>query len=195
MTDKEVKELIDEYMVPLHVQRHCGAVAAFAVGLAEKLISKGEKIDINLVRQAAMLHDFVRIVDFRTFTPEKFPDHATPAQIEFWKNLREKYKGMHHADAAADILEALGHRKIAEVIRKHKFLQIEKGFDTWEERIVYYADKRVKHHTVVPLKERLEDGRKRNFSDMQGSVNSQELDKKIYALEKHIMAPLGGIIL
>ena len=186
MTDQEVLNLIELYKTPLHVQQHCTAVADLAVKLGEALVSHGEKVDLTLVRHAALLHDLVRVVDFKIFEPETFPDPVTPEQVEFWKMLRVKYAGTHHADVGADILDERGFHAVANIVRKHRFTQIERGFDTWEEKLVYYADKRAKHDKIVPLTQRLEDGRKRNLIETNMPEESRELDKKIHQLEEEI---------
>lgn len=190
MTDLEVSKLIEEFRVPLHVRRHCAAVADFCVELGEKLVAAGVKVDLKLLRQAALLHDLLRVIDFKTFEPEKFPDPISAEDIEFLKSLREKYKGMHHADAAAQILRERGCNDIADVIEKHKYVQIKDGFRTWEEKILYYGDKRIKHNKVVPLAERLADGRKRNYPYIKGEEPDNELDKKVFELEKEIFGKI-----
>lgn len=192
MNDREVSQLISEFHVPLHVRRHCAAVANFALDLGQKLLAAGEKIDLTLLRHAALLHDFVRVVDFREFNPEEFPDPATKEDIEVWKILRKKYKGLHHAEAGARILEERGHPDIAHLVRKHAFLQIKNGFDSWEEKLLYYADKRTKHDEVVTLEERLEDGRRRN-APKTSEEDSRELCKKIFELEKEILDIIGDL--
>lgn len=193
MTDQEVSSLIEEFRVPLHVRRHCAAVAKFAVELGEKLAAAGEKIDLALLRHAALLHDFVRVVDFKKFEPEKFSDSApaSAADISFWKMLREKYNGLHHAEAGARILEERGFSEIARLVRRHRFLQIKEGFDSWEEKILYYADKRTKHNQVVTLKERLADGRSRNAPETENTEEARELDEKVFALEREILTKIG----
>ena len=178
MTDQQVLKLIEEFRMPLHVRRHCAAVAQFCVELGKKLIKAGIKIDLELLRQAAMLHDLLRVIDFKTFEPEKFPDPILSDDIKFLKSLREKYKGFHHADAAAQILRERGFPDIAAIIEKHKYVQIKDGFKTWEEKILYYGDKRIKHNKVVPLADRLADGRKRNFPYIKGEEPDNELDKR-----------------
>lgn len=191
MTDQEVLSLIALFQTPLHVQRHCIAVADFAVKLGEALVARGEKINLTLVRHAALLHDLVRVVDFRGFAPETFPDPVTPEQIEFWKMLRVKYAGIHHADVGADILAERGFDEVANVVRKHRFTQIERGLDTWEEKLVYYADKRAKHDKIVPLGERLADGKIRNLIETNTTEESLMLDKKIHLLEEEIFTKAG----
>lgn len=193
MTDQQVFDIIEEFRVPLHVQRHCKAVANFAMELGKKMIAAGEKIDLVLLRHAALLHDFVRVVDFKEFHPEKFPDPVSPEDIVFLKMLREKYKGFHHAEAGARILEERGFPEIASFVRRHRFLQIAEGFDSWEEKILYYADKRTKHDHIVTLKERLADGRRRNAPKTENTKEAVELDEKVFALEREILTKTGGM--
>ena len=191
MTDEEVQQLIEEFRPPMHVQRHCRAVTKFAVKLGSRLVANGEKLDLNLLRHAALLHDLMRVVDFRTFTPEDFPDPASAADVELWENLREKWKGVHHAEAAAQILAERGFGRVAEVVRKHQYLQIKKGFDIWEEKLLYYADKRTKHDQLVSLQERLQDGRNRNLPETENTPEAQAMDAKVFALEQEIFTKIG----
>ncbi|MBI2638672.1 HD domain-containing protein [Candidatus Peregrinibacteria bacterium] len=191
MTDDEVSGLIEEFHMPLHVQRHCAAVANFAKELGKKLIAAGEKMDLKLLHHAALLHDLVRVVDFKKFEPEEFPDPISAKDIAFWKMLREKYKGLHHAEAGARILEERGFKEIARLVRSHRFLQIKEGFNSWEEKILYYADKRTKHDKVVTLKERLADGRQRNAPETENTKEAAELDEKVFTLEREILTKIG----
>ncbi|PIQ77745.1 hypothetical protein COV82_03075 [Candidatus Peregrinibacteria bacterium CG11_big_fil_rev_8_21_14_0_20_46_8] len=187
MTQKEVEQLIEEFKVPKHVRRHCGAVAAVAGELAKKIQASGEKVDIDLVLHSAALHDLVRVVDFKSFEPEVWDDLVTDEEIEFWKNLRKKYAGRHHADVAAEILRARGFPEEAQIVEQHKFIQIKKGFDSLEAKIVYYADKRVRHDEIVSIAERLEDGRKRNAPETIGTAHAAELEKKVLELEQELL--------
>lgn len=192
MTDQEVQNLIKEFRVPLHVRKHCEAVADFAVKLGQKFIEAGEKVDLKLIRQAALLHDLVRVADFKNLHPAKFPYPVKAADIEYWESLRKKYGGKHHAIAGAEILEERGYRDIANLVRKHRFLQVEDSFNTWEEKILYYADKRVKHDKIVSLEERLHDGKIRNAPSLAVEKKSPEVDGKVFALEREIFAKIGG---
>lgn len=191
MTDSQVAEIIKEYHVPPHVRKHCEGVAKFALELAERLIARGEKINVDLVRQAALLHDFVRVIDFKEYNPETFPYPVNEEDIKYCKELRKKYANLHHAIAGAQILKERGFPDVAEIVRKHRFLQIEEGFDTWEEKIVYYADKRVKHETVVTLQERLDDGRKRYPHEAKNEDERLRIAKKVFELEKEIFTKIG----
>lgn len=191
MTDREVAHLIEEFHMPLHVRRHCAAVANFALELGRKLIVVGEEIDLTLLRHAALLHDIFRVVDFKKFDPQNWPDKTTPEDIAFWEALRKKYAGRGHEEVAAEILRERGFSEVAEVVLKHRYLQIKKGFDRWEEKLLYYADKRTAHDTIVPLIKRLEDGRKRNAPETAGTLESKEIDEKIFELEREIQEKIG----
>lgn len=191
MTDQEAALLIEEFRVPQHVRRHCRAVADFAVELGKKLIAAGEKVNIDLLRRAALVHDFVRVVDFKKFDPASFPDPANKEDIRFWLELRKKYTGLHHAEAGARILEERGFNDIATLVRKHRFLQIKEGFINWEEKLLYYADKRTKHDQVVPLRERLDDGRRRNAPETQKASEAEELNVKVLELEEEILSKIN----
>lgn len=183
---EEVQQLFEEFHTPLRVRAHCEVVAKCAVWIAEKLVRAGVTVNIELARSSALLHDLVRVVDFRVFDPKKLPQKMSAEGVAVCLKLREQYRGLHHAEAGADILQKKGWPEVAEVVLKHRFLQIETGFDSWEEKIVYYADKRVKHDQVVSLAERLEDGRKRNNPDTLGTASAKKLDEKVFALEREI---------
>lgn len=185
-TPEQIRKLFQEFHTPAHVAEHCGMVERVSLFLGKKLKEGGVSIDLELLKSAALLHDIVRIVDFRVFEPEKFPFPFTVDDRTCWENLRAQYAGRHHAEVAAEILRQRGFPEIAEVIQKHRFLQIAEGFNSWEEKILYYADKRVKHHDIVPLKERLADGRKRNAPESIGLENTESLDQKVFALEEEI---------
>lgn len=187
----EIIQLYAEFHTPPHVREHCGMVEYVAVEFGKKFLEKGILVNLELIKAAALLHDFVRIVDFRTFEPEKFPFKPSEEDVEFWKKLREKYSGRHHAEVGAEILREKRFQEVAEVVRKHRFLQIEEGFETWEEKIVYYADKRVKHAKIVTLQERLKEGRQRNAPETADSQKAEALDQKVFTLEKEILNALG----
>lgn len=190
MNDKQIKKLLDEYHVPEHIRRHCEQVTKLALLLARKFALAGDNIDENLLMSAGMLHDLVRVVDFREFNPQKLPK-ASPQDIAFWEQLRNKYKGMHHADAAGMILTELSEAKVGKIIQQHKFVQILQGFDCLEAKILYYADKRVEHDKIVPLTQRLKNGQARNSPETIGSERSRLLNQKAAELEKEIFTRIG----
>lgn len=194
MTDTAVIALIQEYHVPQHVQRHCMQVGRICGYFAEQMQARGVAVDAILAKQGGWLHDIVKIVDFRPWAPEIFPQVVTPEDLKVWQEIRMRFKGMHHADAGAQILMERGEPALAQVVRMHKFAQIlntDQPLRTWEEKLVYYADKRVKHDQIVSLAERLDDGRKRSVFTNQGHEESERAAVLIYELEKQLCTAAG----
>jgi hypothetical protein len=65
---------------------------------------------------------------------------------------------------------------------------------TWEERLVYYADKRVMQDKVVPLAERLQEAHRRNIhlrkAQAQSSVDIEKVDSLIFEMEQEIFSEI-----
>ena len=64
-----------------------------------------------------------------------------------------------------------------------------------EEKLLYYADKRVMHDKIVSLKDRLAEGHKRNIfqhgSAEQSRINTAKVDPLIYEMEKEIFKKIA----
>ena len=79
--------------------------------------------------------------------------------------------------------------EIANLVKKHDFFAID-NLNTWEEKIMYYADKRVDGDNVVSLKKRFKEGNKlkRALCDMFSLgyhvENSIIIDNLIRRLER-----------
>ncbi len=95
-----------------------------------------------------------------------------------------------HALKMTKFLQKLGERKLARLVLMHDFFNVDR-LKTWDEKIIYYADKRVAHDKVVSLHDRFEDGRKRNFKDNKNIEEVLRTEKKAQALEKEITKILG----
>lgn len=187
MTEEGVLKLYEEFHTPLHIREHCLQVARVAKLLAEELANKGEDVDINKVWIAGLAHDFIRIVDFK-----KNPTDLGSAEDRLvWTKLRETYQG-HHGDVGALILEEMGEPDLAEIIRKHKHSAIlDDPPTTWEEKIIYYADKRVSHSNIVSVFERLDEGFKRHFPNQKLPEIEQKRRQKIMELENEIFSKIN----
>jgi hypothetical protein len=122
---------------------------------------------------------------------------VTAEDKEKWQQLQTKYEQIPHEDAAYDILKEK-YPALALTIRKHRYTALldenEKPI-TWEEKLVYYADKRVMHDKIVSLEERLTEGHKRNalFSESQAKRQAiiDEVDPLIFKMEKEIFDKIG----
>jgi len=196
-TPKECQAIIEEHHVPPHIVNHSLAVAKLAVFLAQRLNEKGQAVDVNLVDSACLLHDIVRICDFKEPDYSRFEQPVTDQVKTKWQQLRAKYNGIPHEYAAYDILKD-DYPALALVIKKHRYIAIldeEEKPDTWEEKLVYYADKRIMHDRIVTLKQRLTEAHKRNvhFYGAQAQRRSiiAEVDPLIYRLEKEIFDEIG----
>lgn len=98
-----------------------------------------------------------------------------------------------HEKAMARVMRQKGEHKIANLIAKHGFFSIWK-LKTWEEKILYYADKRVDHDKIVSLKKRFEEGRKRNFTPKDDMKLVGKTEKEVEKLEKEFAEILGKSI-
>ena len=161
---KECLVLLAEYHVPPHIVSHSKAVAKLAVFLAQRLNEKGEAVNIALLEGACLLHDLLRVHDFKESDYNKFEQNLPEEEKAKWQQLRAKYKAISHEDAAYDILKDK-YPALALMIKRHRYMALldeKEKPKSWEEKLLYYTDKRVMHDKIVPLKERLAEGHKRN---------------------------------
>ena len=191
-TRKECLVILAEYHVPPHIVSHSQAVAKLAVFLAQRLNEKGAAVDVILLEGACLLHDLLRVLDFKESDYNRFERTLPEEEKAKWQRLRAKYKASSHEDAAYDILREQ-YPALALAIKKHRYMILldeKEKPDTWEEKLLYYADKRVMHERIVPLKERLAEGHKRNVfshgSEAKSKINTAKVDPLIYEMEKEI---------
>jgi hypothetical protein len=184
----ECYELIREHRVPVHIIRHNEATARLGVFLAERLRERGQTVDVDLVERACLLHDFLRVCDFPLKDFSGFSQPVTDADVATWRRLKQQHEGTRHEDAAASFLDEQ-YPVLAAAIRKHRYTALVDGDDrprTWAEKLVYYADKRVMHDRIVPLRARLAEAHKRNASRRRRAGLDDELiarvDAAIFAL-------------
>ena len=175
LTEKHIQALYQKYHVPHNVIQHMIKVAEFAKKIAKKLIKKGYKIDIDLIEQAALVHDILRVCDFHELALSKIKQPITSKDLTTWLALREKYGKIGHSKAAANVLTNIGEPALANLVLKHAIYQVE-NLKTLEEKVLYYADKRVQNDRVVSLRKRFKAFRIRNKTS----------EKKVYELEKEI---------
>jgi uncharacterized protein len=189
MTEKALQDLIEKYRVPLHIRAHMEKVAGVALFLARKLIAQGEKVDLHNLRQASLLHDILKLCDFKELRLEYFTQTYSQEDVHFWTELIKSCSHKGHIQAAYELLIGLDEPELAEIVKKHRFnclIEESEKPVTWEEKLLYYADKRVMHDKVVSIKERLEDGRKRYFPDGKVPVDDSLVEKALFELEQEI---------
>lgn len=141
-------QILKNNKTPSNIIEHCKTVVKFAGKIADGLIKKGVKVNKALVIAAALLHDIERHKD-------------------------------NHVARGAELVKKLGYPEVAKVISKHTLYKVEIEENqpkTFEEKIVFYADKRVKNDKVVSLEERYDDIKKRYDVDLGWEM---EFTKKI----------------
>ena len=192
-THKQCFEIISSYRVPLNIIRHSQAVAGFAVALAEKLNANGLKVNIDLVQRGSLLHDMVRVCDIDKLDYSKFEQTVTDADKAKWAQLREEFKDVSHENAAYELLKD-EYPQLALAIRRHKYCGLadpKEKPQSWEEKLIYYADKRVLHDKIVSLKQRLADGHIRNAHIQKrhglSKTDIKKIDFLLFELEEEIL--------
>ncbi len=190
-----VHQLYDDWATPKHVRAHIEQVANVAMQIGEAYVKRGEIINLNLLYAASMLHDISRVCDFSTLERDNFKEDVTDEKWQKWEECRQQYKGIHHANIAHEQLAKLGFPEVAELVRLHRSLNIvdePDSYDTPEKKILYYADKRVKHDEIVDLKERFRDGKERygGFDGMKERKLFEEVEKRTFKLEKELFGNL-----
>lgn len=153
--------------LPEHIARHCDIVGAFARKCAEELLRRGKVTRPQAVQHAGELHDLFRFVDFHVKSRRDFTGHV--AQPPIWQTLSQRYPGSHE-EACAQFLEKQGYSALGVIVRPHGLRTIDvprgdgvalrghpNGLNTIEQKLLFYADKRVLFDRVVSLDERFED--------------------------------------
>jgi len=194
---EECIELLRECHVPVHIVRHSKAVAKLGVFLARRLAEQGIPINVDLVERASLLHDIFRVCEFPLQDFSRFEQIVTEEDKTRWRELKERHGSARHEDAACAYLKD-AYPLLAQTIRKHRYTAIVDKEDmprTWEEKVVYYADKRAMHDKIVPLLERLDEAHKRHAARRKaGAIDMAEIarvDAAIVKLEAELFAPTG----
>lgn len=161
----ECMALLSKYEMPEKIIAHCIKVSKIAVFVAELIKKRGGTVNIELVRAGALLHDIDKIIEI-------------------------KNKSGRHGAMAREILEKEGYPKVAKIAENHVLHKIitEGANFSLEEKIVFYADKRVKHDKIVLLDERFEYLRERYPHHLENVNRAEPLTKN---LEKELMDAAG----
>jgi uncharacterized protein len=139
--EQAIKLLIENNCPPT-VINHCQVVADFASEIAHKMRARGLQVNLELVEAGAILHDIGRSKTHKI-------DHSlVGSQIAKKLGLPQEVVDIvkRHAGAGITDQEAawLGWPKDVYIPQ------------TWEEKIVCYADKRIDHGKVVPIENEID---------------------------------------
>ena len=150
----ECDELMMRYSMLPNIVEHSRQVMNVSLTIISNLKS-GVTVNRDLVIAAALLHDITKTRSLET---------------------RE-----HHDTSGGALLRELGFRSTAIIVEQHVIITNLKLEGRLEEReIVYYADKRVLHDTIVTIEERVHDLIQR-YGTTEG-IRNQILRNKIQML-------------
>ena len=128
---EECNELMEKYSMLPNIVEHSIQVMHVSLAITDNLKS-GVFVNRDMVVAAALLHDITKT-----------------------RSLVTKER---HDTSGGELLRELGFPLIAEIVEQHVIIQNINLEGRLEEReIVYYADKRVLHDTIVTINERLLD--------------------------------------
>jgi len=156
-------QLMEHYQMLPHIREHCAVVCTVALALANELNKNGEQLNLHEIEAAALLHDITKTNSIRS---------------------REN-----HAETGAHLLRSLGYERIAQIVNAHISVPVmDANGRVTEEEVVNYADKRVRHSTVVSLDQRFEDlmqryGRRRESQHyiLLQKIKTRTLENKIFS--------------
>lgn len=134
-TERECEEIIQHFNVPEKVIKHVNFVWTISSFIAEKLIKKGIKINLPLLKTATYLHDIDKIQTLEN------GQHGIVA----YDYLKNKYP------------------EVAEIIISHvKNLVKYYPLNTWEKKILFYCDKITQDDEIVLFENRIDYLRRRD---------------------------------
>ncbi len=186
----QIESWREEVKLPKHIRIHCDAVAKMARKLGCSLMQRGIPLRLEALTKAAELHDLLRFIDFRPEVQKKIP-HAVEGDEEtkkLWKELSRKYPGSHE-EACAHFVRDHGYPEIATIVRPHGLSSITdepETIHTIEQKLLFYADKRVKFDEEVSLDERFDEFMERYGNGIEtswakeGRRRTKELEKELF---------------
>jgi putative nucleotidyltransferase with HDIG domain len=160
---------LQEQQLPRSLLNHIDAVASTAYLLSVWLRAAGQTVDPILTQRGALLHDMAKMKAME-ISPEESIDHG---------------------ELAARMLLERGEPALAECARRHglfALIQPELAPRTWEEKLVYFADKLVEGSQVAGLVERIAALRLRYPHD---SEKIAAMAPALFALQDEICAAMG----
>ncbi len=130
-TKKQCYQMLAKMKMMDHIVVHSLQVCRVATFLSEHLISQHHRLNFDLIRSAALLHDITKTRSFKT---------------------RED-----HAQTGGEYLADCGYPEIGELIRQHvKLDTYSAAGKIADAEVLNYADKRVLHDEIVALDLRLD---------------------------------------
>ena len=130
-TEEECHELMARHSMLPNIVEHSLQVMRVSLAITDNL-KENVSVNRDLVIAGSLLHDITKT-----------------------RSLQTKER---HDASGASLLRELGYPDIAEIVEQHVIIHdLNLDGDIEEKEIVYYADKRVMHDTIVTLEERVQD--------------------------------------
>ena len=155
-TKEECLNILKDNSVPDNIIAHLKAVCDFSLKICDLLEKKGISVNKDLVAAGALLHDL------------------------------KKLSPNDHIIEGFEYVKSIGFPEAAEIIKKHGLAHLDNPDfvpSTWEEKIVFYADKRVKNDRIVSVDER--------FAYIKQRYKKDDVEKEIQ-FTKNIELELFG---
>ncbi|MBI1935389.1 HD domain-containing protein [Candidatus Woesearchaeota archaeon] len=158
-TKEECLKILKENNVPDNIVAHVKAVCDFSVKVVDLVAKRGISANRDLVVAGALLHDIKKLAP---------GDHV----IE-----------------GSELVRSLGYPEVASLVKRHGLYHLDKDEfvpKTWEEKIVFYADKRIRHDKAVSVDERFEYIKQRyKKDDVEKELKfTKEIEKELLGDEK-----------
>jgi FMN phosphatase YigB (HAD superfamily) len=149
---------------PFNIFTHVHLVAAVAYTLAVWLRGRGEDLNPILVHRGGLLHDLQKIEDIRHRNRQSSSgsEDASP-----WPD---------HARMARDRLLERSQPELAEIADRHMPVsqsRPNRSPQTWEQKLVHFADKMAHDNHLVPVEERLE-ALKARYPEFSGELTESK---------------------
>lgn len=169
-TESDILRWREEVALPAHIGEHCDAVASQIAEFGEDLLQRGIIVRPTALKLSALAHDLLRFVDFGKSSPHHYPD--TPKQHQaLWKTWNDTLGEEGHEKACQRFLEAQGFAELGSIIEVHGCKKSPSIKSTVEQKLLYYADKRVIFDTRCTLEERFADFAERYCN---GEISEQQ---------------------
>ena len=157
MSHDDALELFEREKVAPNVVRHSLLVNRIANYIAEELVDIGVNVDLELVDIGSLLNDVGRGRDHKN-----------------------------HSAIGVEILKELGEEDVSRIIGVHGVKCFDESMSI-EEKIVNYADKRVRHDELVSFDDRMED-------IVERYPHAAEVVKDVFPKYKEFESEVFGII-
>jgi len=189
-----IQQIYDHYDIMPSLQLHMLRVTAVAAMIVE---SFNQPLDKNNIIKACLLHDMGNIVKFDfNYMKESMPQFLEPLGLKYWQKVKDQFVAQFGSDeyeVTNQILNDLDvNSRIKELINCNGFVNLpeRKGDTEFGKKISVYSDCRVGPYGVLPLIDRLNEGRerfranKKHHDDQvfeEGVVFLQEIELQIFA--------------